>query len=249
MKTACFALLLVALANGWAADISVGGVSVAVPNPHGFSPVTEKMVAVNDQLILFVPPTSEQLLAFIPDVDVPAALRGEIPQMERRFVVQTLRGIVSLFLSGTEFQELKAVAKSQNAKIIENAERKLPGITQEINKGISDKYDVDLAFSVSQILPMPVHEESDRTLAYSAFVRFEMNDEFGNLTSNVAVVTATFVHVRGKLLLLFAYAEESGLEWSKETSRQWADSIVAANPPDAQTGMKEEQPSAVFRVD
>lgn len=111
-------------------------------------------------------------------------------------------------------------------------------MTEKINKGFSDKYGVDLAFSVSQILPMPVHEESDRTLAYSAFVRFEMNDEFGNLTPNLFVVTATVAQARDKLLLLFVYAEESGLEWNKETSRQWANSIGAANPSDAKTGAK-----------
>ena len=57
-------------------------------------------------------------------------------------------------------------------------------------------------------------------------------DEAGRPVSTVFACTATLVHVKAKVLFLYLYAEESGLEWSRTKAQEWADSIVAANPPD-----------------
>lgn len=249
MRTVCFAMLLLVPAIGGAADISVGDVSLAIPNPSGFSPVTQQMAVLHDIQKQFVAPTNEEFLAFIPERDVPAALRDEIPEMPRRFTVQTAKSLVGASVSTSDFRKLKEIIRSQNDELMKKVEKQLPGMMKQMNKGITKKYDVNLAFSVSQMVPMPVHEETDRTLAYSALVKYDMNDEAGRPAPFVAVVTATFTHVKGKVLFLYSYAEESGLEWSKEASKQWANAVVAANPSDVQASVKEALPSAVSGID
>ena len=127
-------------------------------------------------------------------------------------------------------------------------EAQLPQLVGKMNEGIKEQYDVDLALSVSQMVPMPVHEETDRTLSYSALVRYDMVDENGEPAPFVSVVTATLVHVKGKVLFLYSYAEESGLEWSRQASQQWANNVVSANPSDLQTTVKETIPSGVWNM-
>lgn len=76
-----------------------------------------------------------------------------------------------------------------------------------------------------------------------------MNDEMGNPARFVSVVTATFVHVKGKVLFLYSYAEESALEWSKKASYEWASRVVNSNPSDFQASIKETVPSSVSSID
>lgn len=249
MRAIPLGLLLLLPAAAGATDISVGGVSLAIPKPSGFSAVTPQMGLLHEIQKQFVAPTNEEFVAFIPEQDVPSVLRGEIPSLPRRFTVQTAKRLVGVSVSSSDFANLKNIVKSQNADIMKKVEAQLPGLTTQLNEGITSKYDVDLAFSVSQMLPMPVHEETDRTLAYSALVKYDMKDEHGNPAPFAAIVTATFAHVKGKLLFLYSYSEESGLEWSRGASRQWASAIIAANPSDLQASVKEVMPSAISGID
>jgi hypothetical protein len=197
----------------------------------------------------FVAPTNEEFVSFIPERDLPTALKGNIPDLPRRFSVQTAKRLTNASVSSSDFAELKNVMKSQNAALMNKVEKDLPGLMKQINDGIIKKYDVDLALSVSQMVPLPTHEETDRILAYSALVKYDMNDPAGNPAPYVAVVTASFTHVKGKVLFLYSYAEETGLEWSRETSKQWANAVIAANPSDLQTSVKESLPSTVTGMD
>jgi hypothetical protein len=249
MKAFVVALLLLAPAVGGASNISIGGVPLSIPNPQGFGPVTQQMVALYDLQKQFVAPTNEEYVAFIPEGYLAAALKGEIPDLTRRFTVQTAKSIVSASISSSDFVKLKNIIKSQNDDLMKKVEKDLPELIARMNKGIAKKYDVNLAFSISQMVPLPVHEETDRTLAYSAFLKYNMNDAAGNPSPYIAVFTTTFVHVKGKVLFLYCYAEEAGLEWSRESSKQWASAVVVANPSDFQSSVKESLPSAVTGID
>lgn len=249
MKAICLVLLLLASAVGVAADISVGGVSLTILNPNGFSPVTPQMPLLYELQKQFVAPANVEFVAFIPDRDVPRILKGDIPELPRRFTVQASKNLIGASVSTSDFAKLKTIVRSQNNELMKKVEAQLPGIMKQMNERMTKKYDVDLAFSVSQMMPMPVHEETDRTLAYSTLVKYNMKDEHGNPAPIVAVVTATFIHVKGKVLFLYSYVEESGLEWSKVASQQWASAVVEANSSDLQASVKEALPSAISGID
>lgn len=249
MRVVVAAMLLLASTVSGASNIAIGGVSLEIPDPAGFSPVTQRMTELYDLQKQFVAPSNEEYIVFIPEQDVPAALRGDIPDLPRRFAVQTAKSLISISVSSSDFAKLKDIIKSQNDVLREKVQRELPGLMKKINDGIARKYDVDLALSVSQMVPLPVYEETDRTLAYSALVKYSMNDAAGNPAPFIAVVTATFTHVKGKVLFLYSYAEEAGLEWSQEASKRWASAVVAANPSDFQSSVKEFLPSAVTGID
>ena len=95
MRALGVALLLLVPAIGAAADISVGGVSLSIPDPDEFSPVTQQMTLLYELQRQFVAPTNEQFVAFIPDQEVSTVLQGEIHDMPRRFTVQTARALLS----------------------------------------------------------------------------------------------------------------------------------------------------------
>lgn len=250
MRTITLCLLLIALPRVVsAAAIVVGGTQIEIPGPLKFSEVTPEMAALYEVQKQFVAPTNVEFLAFISDKAVPAALKDEVPELERRFTVQTAKSLVNMSVTRHNFEELKQVIKNQNEEIVKKAEAEIGKTIGKINENISDQYDVDLALSVSQMIPLPAHSETERSLAYSAFVKYSINDEAGNPSSFVTVMTATFVHVKGKVLFLYSYAEESDLDWSRNLSTQWSNAVIKANPSDFQSSVNENLPAIVTGID
>lgn len=233
----------------WSSEINVGGVIIDVPNPDGYSPVTSNMTLLNEIQKQFIAPTNEEFLSFIPISDVPAVLKNEIPDFPRRFTVQTAKNIINLSVTSSNFSELKEVIKTQNTDIIKEAEAQFPELMDRVNDGIKEEFDVDLALSISQMIPLPVHDESERTLSYSSYVKYDMVDELGNPAPFVSVVTATFVHIKGKILFLYSYAEESDVEWSRNASKQWAEDLIRLNPLTNQDTFSENAPSVITGID
>ncbi|TCS35087.1 hypothetical protein [Reinekea marinisedimentorum] len=233
----------------WSSEINVGGVIIDVPNPDGYSPVTSNMTLLNEIQKQFIAPTNEEFLSFIPISDVPSVLKDEIPDFPRRFTVQTAKNLINLSVTSSNFAELKEVIKTQNTDIIKKAEAQFPELMDRVNDGIKEEFDVDLALSISQMVPLPVHEESERILSYSSYVKYEMVDELGNPAPFVSVVTTTLVHIKGKILFLYSYAEESDVEWSRNASIQWAEELIRLNPITAQDTFNENAPSVVTGID
>lgn len=249
MKTIWLVLLLISPVLSWSADISVGGVAFTIPKPEGFSPVTPQMALLYELQKEFVAPSNEEFVSFIPDGLVQGVLKDEIPEIPRRFTVQTAKSFVGKAITTSQFLELKDAIKLQNDDIIRKVEALLPEIFDEMNESINGKYNSDFALSFTRMIPMPVHNESERTLSYSSFVKYDMADESGNPAPFVVAVTATFVHIKSKVLFLYSYAEETGLEWSRNASREWVEAVVLANPNDLRATAKEGLPPRVSGID
>jgi hypothetical protein len=72
-----------------AVDISVGSTQISIPAPAGFSPVTKEMTKYAEFAERFVPATNKQFAVFLPEADAEKAAKGDIPQSERKFYVQS----------------------------------------------------------------------------------------------------------------------------------------------------------------
>jgi len=211
-------------------EIRVGTTRLFVPVPEGFSLVTSNIQPYAEVMKRFVPPMNEQFALFVPAVDAAAAARGEMPQSERNFNVQTSKKLVQAFVSSADFAELKRTLKTQNADGVKKAEAQIPGFLKKANEGIAQDYNINLNLALDQVLPLPPHYESGRGLGYSMFLKYKVDDENGRPLVFEVVGTATFVHVQGKVLFLYIYAEKSALQWCREQAQRWAEAIMAANP-------------------
>jgi hypothetical protein len=243
MKRFLPGLLFVVPSIGLAIEISVGPARLSIPAPAGYAPITSDMQPYAELAKRFVPPSNEQFALFLPEADVAAAARGEVPQPLRLFYVQTTKALIRPFVSTAEFTELKRTIQSQNEEILKKAEAQMPGLFQKLNQGISADYDVNLNLSLDQMLPLPPHYETERGLAYSILLKLKANDEGGKPSVYEGVVTATLVHLQGKVLFLYVNAEKSGLDWCRSESRNWANTVIAANPSVGEIAARESKRS------
>ena len=128
-----------ALAN--AEIFVVGGKALEIPSPKGFSQVTQEMDAVYRMSKQIADPVNDQLAYYIAESDVPVAIAGEIPSLERYYVLKVNKQLLDPVVGSKDFAELKSLTKRQNREILKSAETQLPGLMEETSKAISEEFE------------------------------------------------------------------------------------------------------------
>lgn len=238
MKTILSSVILfflTGLAN--AANFSVGGKNIEIPSPKGFSLVTQEMDAVYRLNLQMAGPMNDQLAYYIPESDVPVAMSGKIPALERYYILKVNKKIKNMVVGSKDFAEFKSVTKRQNAEILKSVKTQMSGFMEKTSKGISEEFDVDFALKLSQIVPLDLHFESDNAFAYSMYINYGATVK-GVKADYIVPATATFVNVAGKILFLYCYGPKDDLEWTRSASKAWAEAVMASNaqPPSHSSG-------------
>ena len=235
-------------AEAIAVDIAVGSTQLSIPAPADFVPVTSEMGKYAELAKRFVPPSNEQYALFITRENAAMAMEGKIPAASRRFAVQTAKEIIPKVVTSAEFSQMKGAVNAQNQKVFDQVEAKMPGLLAKVNKGISDDYSVNMSLSLNKMLPLPTHNDTERSMAFSMFVKYDAEVK-GKPKTFEGVVTTTFLHLKGKVLFLYCYADKTDLEWSRVESQKWVDAIFAANPSIGSTASSENQRSGSSKID
>jgi hypothetical protein len=105
---------------------------------------------------------------------------------------------------------------------------------------------LDIALKLSNMVMLPPHDETDRLLSCSWYVKYNIRDASGRVATRVASMTSTLIWVRAKLLFLYAYGTKDDLEWTRTASRVWARKVISDNPSDAVTASRESSDSSIW---
>jgi ribosomal protein S17E len=250
MRPTTIPLLLLPLLAGTliAAEvaINIGDTPLVIPTPRGFVPVTKEMAALDQMLETFVAPQNTRFISYIPESQWPAVQRGELPDMPRTLSLQTNKKTVTRTTTTSDFEELKKIVRRQNEDMVKQVEKQIPGFLEQATRKLEGQFNRKLDMDINGMVPLPPHEESERSMAYSILLNLTVKGPDGQATNHPGVVTATFLHARGKLFFLYVNGAENDLEWSRDISRNWATAILAANPSDAATAKKESARSGGF---
>ncbi|TXK62300.1 hypothetical protein [Alkalisalibacterium limincola] len=249
MKVILATLLLAVSGVAAATTARIGTTEFTVPAPEGFAPATADMVPLYPLLETFVADTNGELASFLSQADAARAMQGEIPEMSRRFSAQYPLAAADATLSTRDFAEVRQAVAAENAEIARTIHEKFPNLMDRANEGLSQLSDTAAVMSISELVPLPAHEDDERRHSYSAYVTLQITDDAGNSTPFVSVVNATLVHLRGKLLILYAFGGEDDLEWAREAGAAWTDAVVSANPGTPGSSLTDALPTAGGRID
>ena len=208
----------------------LSGEEITVPVPEGYVRVTEEMSGVTRVVKQMGDTMNDTLACYIPAEDEAAALAGEVPKMERYFVLKVNKQLRNRMVSQKDFNQFKSITKSQNDRIFEDVKRKMPGQMQQVSEGLSEEFDMDLAINLSQMVPLPPHHETDTSMSFSMYINFSGSVASTQMTGAIAA-TSTFVNASGRVLFLYCYAAKPDLEWSRSASKAWTAQVVASNKP------------------
>lgn len=233
MKRTMVAIILIFISGyAYAGSFNIGGKDVVIPDPKGFSYVTQEMVAVYRLSLQIADPKNDQLAYYISDSDIPMALNGEIPPLEQTFLLKVNKQLKNMVISSEDFADLKNMTKRQNKEFFESIKSQVPGLMKDASEGISKEFNVDFAMQISQMVPLNPHYEADNALSYSMYINYGVSTE-GSKDESIVSATATYVNVAGKVLFLYCYGPKGDLEWTRSASKEWAEQIMNSNsqPP------------------
>jgi hypothetical protein len=236
-KTLTTILLIFITGSAYAETFSVGGKELVIPSPQGFSRVTQQMDAVYRMSLQMVDPKNDQLAYYISDSDIPSAMAGKLPSLDRTFLLKVNKQLKNIVVGSKDFAELKSMTKRQNKEIFESVKSQIPDLMKETSEGISKEFDVDFALQLSQMIPLNPHYEADNALAYSMYINYGVSAE-GTKEELIVSATTTFVNVSGKVLFLYCYGPQDELEWTRSASKSWAEKVMVSNtqPPVRSSG-------------
>ncbi len=222
--------LLACQVTAVAVDIDVGGNSISIPLPAGYVQVTKAMEPFASYRKRFEDPSQVGFASFISPEAAAWAARGGMPDEERQFYVQVAKNLVSVTVSPADFAGIKHTFKTQNENVAREIEERMPGLLKKASAGVSLDYATDFNVTLSKVIPLPSHLESDRAYGYAMLMNYMLTGDGGKRQPHLKMVVVTLVHVRGRLLFLFVDAEKSSLAWAQEASKAWTEAVLAANP-------------------
>ena len=229
MKRTLATIILIFIAgSSYAKSFSIGGKDVIIPPPQGFSYVTREMDAVYRLSLQMVDPDNDQLAYYISNSDVPTAMAGEIPPLDRTFLVKVNKQLKDMVVGAKDFAEFKDVTKRQNKDAFESIKSQMPDLMEGNSEGISKEFDIDFAMQVSQMIPLEPHYEVDNAISHSMYINYGITTE-GTKEELIVAVTATYVNVAGKVLFLYCYGLQDELEWTRSASKSWVEQIMNSN--------------------
>lgn len=236
MKIASIVALAVVCAGVALADtFPVGGKDLNIPAPVGFSRVTPEMGKVYRLTQQMVDPGNDQLAYYILESDVPIALSGNIPTLRRYFILKVNKKLKETMVSSSDFQELAKVVKKQNTDTVNSIKSQIQESVAKAGKGVAKELNVDLAMSLSSLVPLEPHYEDATALAYSMYAKMDIASN-SSKSNYIASATATYANVSGKVLFLYCYGNQEDLNWTRSASQSWSDMIIKANlPPPSRT--------------
>lgn len=228
-------------ALGQSVEVDIGGTRINIPTPAGYTQVTNKMQPYADFAKRLVPSTNVEVASFILNADVPSVSKGGLATSGKRAYVQVVKSVQDQFVTKADFEDLKRSVQRENDEIIRKVEKEIPGMMDKVSKGLAKDYNANLSLNLNSIVPFPPHEDTNRTFSYSLLINMSASGGTASKTNTEGVVTATFVHVRGKLLNLYLTGDKSELQTNRTAASAWATHLLATNPSTGEIASKEDK--------
>jgi hypothetical protein len=212
-------------------DISVGGVIISIPDPKGFVIVTKDMQPLYNTIRNLKAKENLELVSYILEEQAPSALKGEIQGIFRRCSVQALIAGSNLIAPRSEFYKIRSGIKDAINSSINNIVRsRFPDLKEKLENEMIDVYKQCIVLENVNILLIPSHFEDERQVSFSAICKAVVKNADEKEVTVLSICTFTIINVGGKNLFIYVFAEEEGLEWSREISRIWVNAIFENNP-------------------
>ena len=141
-------LYLSAISVRAADTFTINGNEITVPPPQGFVRITDEMTAVKRFVDKMADPMNDTLAYYIAESDVPMAMAGEIPALERTFILKVNKQLRNVTVGRNDFSQLKEITKSENQKILAKVKSIIPEHMKKISQGMSHEFDVDVAMDI-----------------------------------------------------------------------------------------------------
>jgi len=214
-----------------AVEITVGDVKINVPPYSEFSEISSISTETFEMFQGMCPPSNYLLAVFLTQDDVGRLLLGEPAILNRYMMVQSYKEIETLTLTKHQFVEIRREIRKQWDSLSQESRKSIDQMTEKAGDVFSDKYDIELAFKIGDIVPLGVDSETTSSITVSQLAKYNINLDGEDVESVMAYATTTLL-VKGKVIYLYVYKQyqtEKDIEWVRKTTEEYTKQILSAN--------------------
>ena len=209
-------------------DFQLGRRVIVVEAPEGFSRLTPDMGAAYDMLSLFEDDLNETLAVYVPTEEAIAARDGEIPSMDRYFLLKVNKTLKSQEVSDSDFAALKQVMQTSRDDMLRDLTRQFPDLMEGTQQKMSEALALEVTASVGAMVPVDWETSTKDTYGFAMFLSYDWQFGEDSLESVVAA-TSVFALVKNRVLFLYGYGEPTDMEWTQAATVDWAASVQESN--------------------
>lgn len=229
-KTILFAILVFYQA-GLGVEVNVGGTTIILPAPKGFTNVTDPYSDTYGWFLDITPETNTLQAVFIPHKNAASLLKGEEVELQRYMMIQTFKNLETSAFTLNDFSEYrKSIREAQEkAKILSHD--RMEELLEESNKRLNKRYESHISLSIGEPISLGVVREDVNSITASYLTKVNTSIDDQN-TERVMAGTMVNLLVKGKLFYLYIfsrYEEEGDLTWTQEAAHRWTNQVISSN--------------------
>ena len=211
-----------------AETFSIGGRSLEIPPPNGFVVVTPAMDAMYRWIMQLTYPENELLAYYIPETEVPVAMRGDLVTTSRYCLLEVNRQAKNTTVSQKDFAGIRRAIRSQYTEISASSKRKVKEPMEKASENLSQEFGIDFSTRVSRDTPLAPHYETENVIASSSYTSYH-DSIGGKIEERIISGTNAVINLEGKVLFLYCVGAAADLDWTRSASKEWIEMITAAN--------------------
>jgi hypothetical protein len=224
-------LLLLGAINCFGVEVYVENTRISLPQPPGFVSLEGVSSETYGMMQDLTPETNRLLAGFITKKDAKSLLQGGEAELKEYFLVQTFQKLEEKTFTLSEFGQFrKTIRKDQESAVMLNQE-KIDALTKYGSEKLSNRFDADISFGISGVIPLGVSSETAHSIAVSSLSKYEESIN-GEKSERLIAGTTVFQLVKGKLLYLYIYRDynkDVDIDWTKDIAVTWGSLIIEAN--------------------
>lgn len=214
-----------------AVSLQIGGVTIRVPTPQGFTETSRRSQELWNLALAHSAGDARIIGHFVTEKDFSAFEKGKAATFKEFLVVQTPRRAESLTVTQAQFDKLRSGTVALQGELSKRIEPRLATEIEKVSKTVSSTQGVDLKVRVGEIVPVSVDRNDTSVLIYTVFSQVAALDSKTS-TDQTMVLTTAYCFVSGKVIMLAAYRHfrtPQDLQSSRTFVGAWASSLISAN--------------------
>ena len=219
-------------AAGTSAVAKIDSVSVSLPIPPTFTEPSAGAPEVRTLGETITPPTNRLLAILVPVRYETQTRFGNIPELDRYFLIQTPRKSETSSWTTADFSKLKAILRAQHQQFLNRATPQIQGLIDSklqdkslaLDPGVTD-------LRVGEIRVQEIFDEKPRSISLLALTKYTVRTGDKIQEQPMAMAYTTQL-IKGKIVFFYAYSylrSPADIDWIRRQTRLWINRVDAEN--------------------
>lgn len=209
--------------------LQVGGTVLMVPVPAGFVAAGPRAPALTQLGQTLAPPGNRHLEIFVTPEAAATAAAGGQPELQRYFIMQTLRQVEGQQLSAADFAAVRDTIRQQHRTLLAQLDPQIQQHLADAAGRLSAQAEQPLKLKAGQILPLGLFNDTDSTISLAAATVYQVQQGEQVVQVPTAMALTTLVR-RGRLMYFYAYSQhrsEADVAWVRQATLGWSAALRA----------------------